>query len=102
MRIDMTRYRFLPRNHHTYLSDQWAHCDLRKFNMAYCQSIRGMMKRPFNRAFLTGENKFRATPFMEGMDFYFLVWNLEVLGKPKLAEAMYYYMIKNHIFKMEI
>lgn len=97
------KYLYLPNNENTYDPNTWAHHELRRFNMTYCQLIRGVTGRKYNKNLIKVDDKnLKDRPAMSGMNIFFFIWNLETLGKPKLAESMYYYMISHHIFKLEI
>ena len=77
-KIINTKYTFeYSQNVHS----SWSNRELRHFNLEYCRHC---------REFIRGvREKSGVKP-----DIFWMIYNLEALGKPKMAELMYFWFIK--------
>jgi len=63
----------------------WTTPQIRAFNISYCNHL----KRMLGRHSIGGGGEISIKN-----SIYWLIWNLEYLGKPRLAEAMYLFAVR--------
>jgi hypothetical protein len=89
--MKISKYHLLERSDED-VQHIWSMSDLRGFNLTYIVSFKKYLGRYYNKEIQQDYGD-------PDSYFFWLIWNLEKMGKPKLAERMYIIGLSKGVIK---